>query len=118
MAKENISVGDSVEFWYSIYVFFLIIIFVLPLQDKTMSVNPDIKEIIDYLESDDPDIVRHFKNVVQEKLYTSRDHSLLGTLIDHYIQTKSERLLDLLVGVNDAHAMVSCYDIIVSVVIM
>lgn len=72
-----------------------------------MSVNADVKELIDYLGSNDLNVVRQIKNIVSEKLYVSRDHSLLGTLIDRYMQTKSERLIDLFICVNDADAMVS-----------
>ena len=70
-----------------------------------MSVNPDVEELINYLESKDLEIVKHFKNVVQEKLYTSRDQYLLGTLMDRYIQRKAEALLELLIGVNDTLAV-------------
>ena len=70
-----------------------------------MNVNTDVEELINYLESKDLEIVNYFKNVVQEKLYTSKDQYLLGTLMDRYIQTKAEALLELLIGVNDTLAM-------------
>ncbi|XP_057317194.1 hamartin-like [Hydractinia symbiolongicarpus] len=70
-----------------------------------MNVNADVQEIIEYLESNDLEIVNYFKNTVQEKLYASRDHNLLGAITDRYIQTKSDRLLELLISINDTHAM-------------
>ena len=71
--------------------------------------NADVKELIDFLECNDLNVVRQIKNIVSEKLYVSRDHSLLETLIDRYMQTKSERLVDLFICVNDTDAMVSWY---------
>ena len=47
-----------------------------------MNVNADVKELIDFLECNDLNVVRQIKNIVSEKLYVSRDHSLLETLID------------------------------------
>ena len=76
-----------------------------------MSVNAEAQEIIQYLESSELHVVKHFKNVVQEKLYNSRDNALLGILIDRYVQTKSSRLIDILVGVNDTQAIVGLYNI-------
>lgn len=71
-----------------------------------MTTSHEAEEIITYLESNDSEVVEEIKNIVQENLYSSHDNNLLDTLIDKYIQTKSDRLIELLIGVSDAHSMV------------
>ena len=67
--------------------------------------QPDVEELINYLESSDLDTVAHFKNVVHEKLYTSSDQTLLEALMERYMQTKTETLLELMIGIHDTLAM-------------
>ncbi|XP_065647193.1 hamartin isoform X2 [Hydra vulgaris] len=69
------------------------------------NVNAEAQEIIEYLESNDLNVVKNFVAIVQEKFYSSRDNALLGILVDTYVQTKSPRLVDVLVGVNDTQAV-------------
>lgn len=72
-----------------------------------MSTNNEAEEILTYLESNDSEVVKQFKNIVQENLYSSHDHNLLDTLVDQYVHTRSDRLIELLVGVSEAHSIVS-----------
>lgn len=62
--------------------------------------NQTDTDIIISLESNDIKIVNISRNVVQERLNSS-DQNLLSTLIDRYIQTKSDILLELLIGINE-----------------
>lgn len=70
-----------------------------------MESQPDVGDLMNYLESDDLETVKHFKNVVQEKLFTSSDQTLLGALMDRYVQTKTETILELMIGIHDTLAM-------------
>ena len=64
------------------------------------------EEIKTYITSEDTMIVKEYKNIIQEDLYSSRGASLLDTLIECFMQTKSKRLIELLVGINDSLCMV------------
>ncbi|XP_066919418.1 hamartin-like [Clytia hemisphaerica] len=63
------------------------------------------EEIKTYITSEDTMIVKEYKNIIQEDLYSSRGASLLDTLIECFMQTKSKRLVELLIGINDSLCM-------------
>jgi Hamartin protein. len=66
--------------------------------------SPDV--IAMYISSDDAEMVKQLKNIIQENLYSSRNSNLIDSLIDHYVNTKSLRLLELLLGVNESICVV------------
>ena len=64
------------------------------------------EEIKIYLTSDDTNLVKEYKNIIQEDLYSSRGSNLLDLLVEFYINTKSNRLIELLTGINDSLCLV------------
>ena len=71
-----------------------------------MEETADVAELVRYLESNDLNIVAKFKQVVHENLYAAKDASLLNSLVEAFVVSKSENLLEVLAGVNDAHCQV------------
>ena len=72
-----------------------------------MSTSSDINEILQYLDSNDSDVSKHFTDVAIELLYSSRDSYLINALVDRYMQTKSPQILKLVTGINENHSAVS-----------
>lgn len=64
------------------------------------------EEIKMYLYSNDCNIVKEYRNIIQEDLYSSRGSNLLDLLVEFFMKTKSKRLIELLVGINDSLCMV------------
>lgn len=64
-----------------------------------------VEEILTYITSNDAEVVKDLKNALQENLYSARASTLLDTLIDQYISTKSLRLVEILTGINDSHSI-------------
>lgn len=64
------------------------------------------EEIKTYLYSNDCNIVKEYRNIIQEDLYSSRGANLLDLLVEFFMKTKSTRLVELLVGINESLCMV------------
>ena len=68
--------------------------------------DQDVHELVGYLESNDINVVAQVKQVIHENLYAAKDSGVVNALADCYVQTKSDHLLEILVGVNDVQAQV------------
>lgn len=66
-------------------------------------------ELLKFLDSGEIEVVGKIKQVIHENLYSSKDASLLNSLVDSYVQSKSENLLSIITGVNKSQCQVSLY---------
>ena len=71
-----------------------------------MDLKDGSEEIKTYLTSDDTNLVTEYKNMIQEDLYSSRGSNLLDMLVEFFMKTKSKRLIELIVGINDSLCLV------------
>ena len=71
-----------------------------------MNEQTDNAELLKFLESGEIGVVGKIKQLLHENLYTSKDSSLLNSLVESYVQSKSENLLGIITGVNESQCQV------------
>ena len=71
-----------------------------------MSEQAENAELLKVLESGKIEVVGEIKQVLHENLYTAKDASLLNSLVESYVLSKSENLLGIITGVNESQCQV------------
>lgn len=71
-----------------------------------MSEQAENSELLKFLESGEFEVVGKIKQVIHENLYSAKDATLLNSLIDSYVQSKSDNLLEIITGVNESQCQV------------
>ena len=71
-----------------------------------MNEQTENAELLKFLESGEIGVVGKIKQLLHENLYTAKDSSLLNSLVESYVQSKSENLLGIITGVNESQCQV------------
>lgn len=74
----------------------------MEIEKRGMSEQAENAELLKVLESGKIEVVGEIKQVLHENLYTAKDASLLNSLVESYVLSKSENLLGIITGVNES----------------